>query len=303
MSRFRRSQLILSAAVALFAATPTLAQETIYIGGSGQTSVEINLGALDQYTSPRRAVFGLRHPTTATTDLAPVTLRPPSDEAQTATASAPTPVPVKISLIKPITPPKPVQIPATFEPGPTPEPAPVAAPLVDRASDPDQMTKEERAAAIARSGSKNAAASKIGQQSTTITTAKQPAEKATTKSAKKTQMAALNPLDVPTMPGQSMQIIFAVDEATLPAGAQAPLGAIAARLAADATLRLQLKAYARGGAESASHARRLSLSRALAVRSQLIEQGVRSTRIDVRALGNKSKNGTSDRVDIILVQR
>jgi len=30
---------------------------------------------------------------------------------------------------------------------------------------------------------------------------------------------------------------------------------------------------------------------------------VRSPRIDVRALGNKSESGTSDRVDVILVQR
>ena len=330
MSRSGRLLLILPAAVALFAAAPTLAQNTIYIGGSGQTGVEINLHALDQYTPPRSAVFGLRHPVTNTADLAPVTLRPPSDEAQTATASAPAPVPVPVTIspIKPITPSEPAQNLATFEPAPTPEPAPAASPVVDRASDPDQMTKEEHAAAIARnknevsstsfanelarSGSSNTAASKTVQQSatttTTVTAAKQPAEKAATKSAaakpaNKTQMAALNPADVPTMPGQSMQITFAVDEATLPGAAQAALAVIAARLAADDTLRLQLKAYAGGGAKSASHARRLSLSRALAVRSELIEQGVRSTRIDVRALGNKSKNGTSDRVDVILVQR
>lgn len=324
MSRSGRLLLILPAAVALFAAAPTLAQNTIYIGGSGQTGVEINLHALDQYTPPRSAVFGLRHPVTNTADLAPVTLRPPSDEAQTATASAPAPVPVPVTIspIKPITPSE-----LAHEPAPTPEPAPAASPVVDRASDPDQMTNEERAAAIARNknevssasfanelarSSSNTAASKTVQQSatttTTVTAAKQPAEKASTKSAaakpaNKTQMAALNPADVPTMPGQSMQITFAVDEATLPGAAQAALAAIAARLAADDTLRLQLKAYAGGGAKSASHARRLSLSRALAVRSELIEQGVRSTRIDVRALGNKSKNGTSDRVDVILVQR
>ncbi len=47
-----------------------------------------------------------------------------------------------------------------------------------------------------------------------------------------------------------------------------------------------------------SKARRLSLSRALAVRAFLIDQGVRSTRMDVRALGDKVQDGPSDRVDI-----
>lgn len=59
-----------------------------------------------------------------------------------------------------------------------------------------------------------------------------------------------------------------------------------------------VKAYAAGTAEAASKARRTSLSRALAVRTFLIENGVRSTRIDVRALGNKAEGGPPDRVDI-----
>ena len=65
--------------------------------------------------------------------------------------------------------------------------------------------------------------------------------------------------------------------------------------------RLQLKAYASAQDSSASAARRLSLSRALAVRSFLIESGVSSTRIDVRALGAKSEAGPPDRVDLVVV--
>jgi outer membrane protein OmpA-like peptidoglycan-associated protein len=71
----------------------------------------------------------------------------------------------------------------------------------------------------------------------------------------------------------------------------------------DQALRIQLLAYAGQASDSASQARRLSLSRALAARSQLIEQGVRSTRIDVRALGNKSAGGPTDRIDIIVSKR
>lgn len=66
--------------------------------------------------------------------------------------------------------------------------------------------------------------------------------------------------------------------------------------------RLQLKAYASGKGNDTSKARRLSLSRALAVRSFLIENGLRSTRIDVRALGIARDGGAPDRVDIVLLE-
>jgi outer membrane protein OmpA-like peptidoglycan-associated protein len=64
-----------------------------------------------------------------------------------------------------------------------------------------------------------------------------------------------------------------------------------------------LLAYAKGTEDSASQARRLSLSRALAVRGYLIEQGVLPTRMDVRALGNKADDDPRDRVDVELAQR
>ncbi len=71
----------------------------------------------------------------------------------------------------------------------------------------------------------------------------------------------------------------------------------------DEALRVQLLAYASAQSGSVSQARRLSLSRALAARSSLIDKGVKSTRIDVRALGNKSESGPADRIDIIVTRR
>jgi outer membrane protein OmpA-like peptidoglycan-associated protein len=58
-------------------------------------------------------------------------------------------------------------------------------------------------------------------------------------------------------------------------------------------------AYASGDDDEARRARRISLSRALAVRAYLINKGVRSTRMDVRALGNKVEGDPADRVDIV----
>ena len=94
-------------------------------------------------------------------------------------------------------------------------------------------------------------------------------------------------------------IVFDKDSARLPDGARDTLAHLASRMTEDATLEVQLLAYAAGDEENASKARRLSLSRALAVRSFLIDQGVRSTRIEVRALGNNVPDGSPDRVDII----
>ncbi|MBT6085598.1 MAG: hypothetical protein HOH22_07570 [Rhodospirillaceae bacterium] len=47
----------------------------------------------------------------------------------------------------------------------------------------------------------------------------------------------------------------------------------------------------------------MSLSRALSVRSFLIDNGIRSTQIDVRALGNKTTEKPINRVDVNLARR
>ena len=87
---------------------------------------------------------------------------------------------------------------------------------------------------------------------------------------------------------------FALDDADI-----AQLDRLSAAMTADDGLDIQLLAYARGSDDQASQARRLSLSRALAVRGFLMERGIRSTRMQVRALGNKTTGGNPDRVNII----
>ena len=59
-----------------------------------------------------------------------------------------------------------------------------------------------------------------------------------------------------------------------------------------------VSAYAPGTADDPSTARRLSLSRAMAVRSALVANGVPSPRIFVRALGAQYGDGPPDRVDL-----
>ncbi len=110
------------------------------------------------------------------------------------------------------------------------------------------------------------------------------------------QTAALPPAG--SLVGE-MRLVFSDGSAELTAAASSQLDSVAKDLLSNADARVQLLAYAKASAEGTSRARRLSLSRALAVRAYLIEKGVRSTRMDVRALGSGFEDGPPDRVDVL----
>ena len=117
-------------------------------------------------------------------------------------------------------------------------------------------------------------------------------------------MAATPPPSAPITGDRTLQLAFGETATQLDDRAKRDLDALIRSVGTDEETRLQLLAYASApGADNASQARRLSLSRALAVRSYLIEKGVRSTRIDVRALGNKNESGPADRVDVVVARR
>ncbi len=103
--------------------------------------------------------------------------------------------------------------------------------------------------------------------------------------------------------GGDYSLPFAKNSFELDRTAKKSLDKVIGNLAKNSDLRVQLQAYAEGESQNASKARRLSLSRALQVRSYLIDGGVRSTRIDVRALGANVPSGPADRVDVKTVQR
>ncbi|WP_419903861.1 OmpA family protein [Kiloniella sp.] len=98
-----------------------------------------------------------------------------------------------------------------------------------------------------------------------------------------------------------IKLFFEPEHAELSTDAKLQLNQLADALLADETKVIQLHAYA-SDTESGAQARRVSLSRALAVTGVLMERGIKSTRMHVRALGNKSKDGNPDRVEIIPVQ-
>jgi outer membrane protein OmpA-like peptidoglycan-associated protein len=106
---------------------------------------------------------------------------------------------------------------------------------------------------------------------------------------------------LPKQDGTGVRLDFAQGAADLtPITADAVKALVAAAPKDDATT-FNVMAYAAGVAEDPSTARRLSLSRALAVRSALMAYGVPSTHIYVRALGALPGDGPQDRVDVLVL--
>ena len=242
------------------------AQETIYIGDGG-IDVIVNLGALDGLgrEGPRPIVID---PAMTGGEARPLRPRPPVVDAAVAT-------PV-----------------AKVEPE-----AGMAAPEA-RAGAP-----EARQPAAGKTSPAAPARPLAPVEAEPVPAAEEPVAHAPAATAPPADTAAGAGARAPGSGPDFLVLRFPAGAAALPPEAERPLARLAGRLGEDERLRLRLKAYASGGSGSASQTRRLSLSRALAVRSFLIEQGVRSTRIDLRALGDRTEDEPADRVDILVVER
>jgi len=118
-----------------------------------------------------------------------------------------------------------------------------------------------------------------------------------------TEVVSLPPSEVVSDDNLDLQILFDAGVDTMTDADQVILKQLADRLSGNPDQRIQLRAYASSDDGTASAARRLALARALQVRAYLIENSVRSTRIDVRALGDKVEgSGPLDRIDIVLIE-
>ena len=92
-------------------------------------------------------------------------------------------------------------------------------------------------------------------------------------------------------------VAFPIHSAILPPGSKADLDALLKTLQEKPSLRVTVRAYGEG--KVAGSARKLSLSRALAIRSYLVHNGIDSARVDIEALGNNdAKLGKSNTVSI-----
>lgn len=105
--------------------------------------------------------------------------------------------------------------------------------------------------------------------------------------------AVQEPAAIPAM----ASLPFQPTEMELSLPAKRDLAALAKELRAKPEARVAVVAYSATAGASMS-ARRISLGRALAVRSYLIGEGVARGRMIVRALGAPQDGGASERVDI-----
>jgi outer membrane protein OmpA-like peptidoglycan-associated protein len=267
-------------------AAPAMAQATTYIGGGGGSGVSVDLGALDRLgprTAPLPGTLLLPLPSEGTVILVvPGTETPPLPSPTPTLAVPPQPTAAAAAIPAPPPPPPPPEPALAAALAPPPEPVP-AQPL------PGAEPVAEATTLVEPEPPPQA----VAEPEPPV----EPEPEATA--------VASAPTGVPdlTRAGVLYSLPFPAGETTLRPEAAAALDALVAAMAADATARVQLVAYAGAGASGGSAARRLSLSRALAVRAYLIERGVRSTRIDVRALGAKSDGGPPDRVDVVALPR
>ncbi len=97
---------------------------------------------------------------------------------------------------------------------------------------------------------------------------------------------------------EDMSVTFDSDSAELSDLVQAELRSLADSLRANDEGRIQVLGFASAKDGSQDLARKLALSRALKVRTFLIDAGVPSARIQVRSLGDQADGGPANRVDI-----
>jgi outer membrane protein OmpA-like peptidoglycan-associated protein len=98
-----------------------------------------------------------------------------------------------------------------------------------------------------------------------------------------------------------LRVTFGAGQADLSPSSAAAIKSLVAGAPPGTNTSFNVAAYAAGTPEDPSTARRLSLSRALAVRSALMADGVSSTHIYVRALGAASGDEPPDRVDLAVL--
>lgn len=96
------------------------------------------------------------------------------------------------------------------------------------------------------------------------------------------------------------RLIYGRDDMEVQPSMHAALDEMVGVLKKNADARLKIEAYAGTSEDDEGISRRASLSRALAVRTYLLEAGIDTERVNVMSLGNQSGSGPAERVDITL---
>jgi len=107
----------------------------------------------------------------------------------------------------------------------------------------------------------------------------------------------------PRAAGNRLRLLFDGSSSELNDGARSELQQLAAELNKQSNTRIQLLAYAEGTPTTLSQARRLSLDRALTVRSFLANQGVNTRASMCAHSATRPRGGApANRVDLLVMQ-
>lgn len=233
--------------------------------------------------------------------------------------AAPEPAPApdeQVAAVEPPTPPaEPAEVPDTV-PMPEPTPAPAAAgAIVETAPAAPAPPAPEAPAPVEEQAAAPAPEAPVpeapAEEAAPEEAAAEPAPEATEEAA----AAEATPAEGPTetaeaaapdnsgpaapIPEGGIRIVFPSEINDVPPEANAALDDLASQMLADESMRIQIMCYASGTEETESKARRKSLARCINIRQYLFKKDVRTTRMDVRALGLKSEGQPADRVDIV----
>lgn len=290
--------------------------------GGGRPSVEVDLSVLDNLPPPKGSYSGPR-----------IVLRPlgasssggtgrnpdgpkmaPKPSPKSSPKSSPAPLPQVRDKAREDKPKPVVTVPPKSQPAkpaprkPDPIPRQAAAPPAPAENMPAKPKVTAKSAAESKTGDSPGAPEAEASPTPAVPAARptgsnQAVAVVTPPAGKpKPDAGAASPAGRRTI-AKPVTIAFEAGSGSLPKPPPAALDSLISQMTADEALRIVIYAYAKGGSGSASKARRLSFSRALAVRRYLVGKGVRGTRAEIRALGNKTEDEPADRVDLVLVKR
>lgn len=100
-----------------------------------------------------------------------------------------------------------------------------------------------------------------------------------------------------------LRLLFNETETDVPASLYPQLDSLAQKLVKTPKDRVNILAYSGTKKETGIYPKRVSLARGIAVRNYLTtNKGIDIERVNVRALGNKSEGGPTERVDLFIVK-
>ncbi len=281
------------------------------LSAQAQDSVIVDLGALDvgapQLLVPEESgsPVTLRPPVGAQPSSSEnaIKLRPPSSMVKR-TAPAPTTERAVANTAEPPAPAPRTTAPEVAKAPPAPpaprQPAPPAAP--QRATPPAENTPTEVARATPPPAAPRPQAPANRNRPTPITPDGIQEEAEAAEPAEVETAALVEPERAPGPPNE-FTIPYGTGDSSVPERAHDNLRLLAGRMVKNPDLRVEFIAYASDPEESVSRSRRLSLERAVNVRKMLLDSGVDSSRVNLRALGEQSGDGDPDRIDVFVTTR